>query len=295
MQCPLFMTNVLLLIALTLLGVAAIIIFSLFRRIKKRHIQFSLDKKRFESFIEKNLDKYLTDNSELELRQAINAQLINDTHFLMRSTLHDLASPIRYLDSIGTDLISNWNKLDDTQRFELINTLVYTGKQIKYLGDEFISTLQFSIIKNEPADEYTISLASLVLKISPMYKWLFEIRDISLKIDIDKSVQTFCNPDMAVMLIRNLMEFLLQYSQPKSIKIVATKENTTPTIHILASNADTTFQLINDFSTLEILKNEKPLFHAISIAIIVSKAKVDIQKSSPNNISISIEFPSERG
>jgi len=288
------MNDILTIIAAVSISVAALIIIYSTIKVRRMKSQFFKEKKNIEAYIEKNLTKYLSDNEDLELKQAINAQLINDTHYLMRATLHDLTSPMRFIDSVGTDLVTNWNELDDNHKLDVVNTLIFTGKQIKYLGDEFISTLQFSIIKNKQIDEYSISIASIVLKISPMYKWLFEVRGIAFKVDIDKTIQSFCNPEMAAMLVRNLLEFIVQYTQAKSIKISTKKDQMGRDILLISAlDADTSHMLIDDFSKVETLKNERPLFHAISLSMDVAKAEIQLIKNNEKSFDISIRLPQD--
>jgi signal transduction histidine kinase len=134
---------------------------------------------------------------------------------------HDLKNPFNAIIGFSDLMIQNFNDLDDDTLLQGLSTIETASKHAYKLLENLLVWSQNQTGRTSFHPEI-LNLHTLVSDSFKMIEGSAKIKDISLVIKVNKSVEIFADKDMINSLLRNLMANAIKFSQKGSkVKVSA--------------------------------------------------------------------------
>jgi signal transduction histidine kinase len=168
--------------------------------------------------------------------RIVEFQLLNDTvQRMLQSNIDTFNSQKQFIENasheLQTPLAISLNKLEsyiennelDEQQTKLLSSLMDNLKRMERLNQALL--LLFRIENQQFAGEETINLNALTKKIIDDFSDLAAFKHIEVKLTEEEVCQVFMNPDLADIMISNLLKNALVHNNPKGFVHVVIRQD----------------------------------------------------------------------
>lgn len=209
-----FFYNTIWFYTLLVLGITALAY--LFTRWRTRNLE--LVAKRLEERIKERT--HVLNNTVVQLEESRNQLRESDQikDKLVSMVLHDLRSPIRFLDMMGTRLIRNHRDLDKDILTERIVEIGNGASSLYSYVNQFLTwtSTQHGLYK---VRQRWVALAPLFAGISELYSEIARYHQNTLTLD-HGDIQCHTDPDLLMAILRNLVDNAMKYTSEGNISLI---------------------------------------------------------------------------
>lgn len=242
--------------------------------------------------------------NKIILAQKENLDELNATKDKLFSIVsHDLRSSVNGLKSSNSKLMLNLKSNNYEQLDELIHQNAVVANSTYNLLDNLLNwanqqTNQIFFQKE------SLHLFSILKQVEYNYKPLVAEKNIELKIEIDKNVFVFMDLDSLKIVLRNLLDNSLKYTNEKGTISIFTQNNTTETIQLviedtgIGMSAQVIVELLEESTKLSKKNNKEIVGTGLGMQLCKSMllkngGKINIQSQEGIGTTIILTLPKQ--
>ncbi len=200
-----------------ILGVYLLVYFYYLRLLKKnKRLKKSVSKKEVELF---------DSNEQLKLS-------LKQNHLLISTLVHDIRTPIKFLENISLGLKTHWSIMPEKEKLKYIETIYSSSQNTNRFINEFLEWLSNS--EKSYVEFNVISLYDSVNDVIAFFQTHPKIKAEQIKIvnDVSTGLSIVSNDNLLKIVIRNLIDNSLKYSNSGVIRIYGEKSSETTELYI---------------------------------------------------------------
>ncbi|NHM01731.1 sensor histidine kinase [Flavobacterium sp. KDG-16] len=242
--------------------------------------------------------------NKIILAQKENLDELNATKDKLFSIVsHDLRSSVNGLKSSNSKLMLNLKSNNYEQLDELIHQNAVVANSTYNLLDNLLNwanqqTNQIFFQKE------SLHLFSILKQVEYNYKPLVAEKNIELKIEIDKNAFVFMDLDSLKIVLRNLLDNSLKYTNEKGMISIFTQNNTTETIQLIIEDtgigmsAQVIVELLQESTKLSKKNNKEIVGTGLGMQLCKSMlqkngGKINIQSQEGMGTTIILTLPKQ--
>jgi len=235
---------------------------------------------------------------ELEISRERLIKANNEKEKLISILVHDLSTPLKFLNKLSTRLHTQFDNLEAPDKMELIREINASSTEIFIFSDNFLKWLHPSRLKLQSVIQ-PFEIKIVLDELYNDYNNISGFRNNTIDLDLDRNSTVTTDRFAVKIIMRNLMVIANSYIDNSHISI---RFNTTPASSIFTVNFPASAALQDSIEKIYLLKDdleglqigEYPLFINFSIIkSLVSKIGGNLQvvHSANGTISLSVVFP----
>ncbi|HBY55071.1 MAG TPA: hypothetical protein DEH15_21955 [Marinilabiliales bacterium] len=195
--------------------------------------------------------------SEIQTKNKQLKELIATKIKLFSIISHDLRSPFNSILGFQEHLISEYSKLTDTERIDMLNKAHESSQQVYTLVENLLSwsMLQTNAIHYDPVQ---FNLHSIAHERLILYQSQAEIKGITFKVDIAENLYAFADINLLQSTLRNLITNAIKFTAKNgSILVKAVKKDDWLVISVTDSGKGMAKEDIKSLFQLDKMKSQQ--------------------------------------